>query len=69
MARLEGDKPNTRALIIGAVVFALVAGGLFLAFRGVPNSADNAPTNADANSTDTASSDGNAPTQRRARRC
>ena len=41
MARLEGKNPNVGAIVIGAVIFALVAGGLFFAFRPVPE-----PTNA-----------------------
>ena len=40
MARLEGNKPNFGAILIGAVIFALVAGGLFFAFRSAPD--DNA---------------------------
>ena len=57
MTRLEGQKPNTGAIIIGAVIFALIAAGLFFAFRPVPeptdaglsNSADSANSAADAN--------------------
>ena len=41
MARLEGKKSNVGAIITSAIIFALVAGGLFFAFYPVPE-----PTNA-----------------------
>lgn len=50
MTRLEGQKPNAGAIIIGAIIFSLIAAGLFFAFRPVPE-----PTDAGlSNSADTA---------------
>lgn len=40
MARLEGKKPDAGAIIIGAVIFTLIAAGLFFAFRPVPEPTD-----------------------------
>ncbi len=40
MSRLEGKQPNASAIIIGAVIFSLVAAGLFFAFRPVPEPTD-----------------------------
>ena len=59
MARLDGQKPNVGAIILSAVIFALVAGGLFFAFRPVPeptdaglsNSAKVEPTQSETNAT------------------
>ena len=58
MARLEGKQPNVGAIIIGAIIFALIAAGLFLAFRPVPEPTD-AGTNNSAPPTESASSDAN----------
>lgn len=61
MARLEGNKPNMGAIITGAIIVALVAGGIFFAFRGVPDDAENTPANAATVSSDSsASTDSNA---------
>ena len=46
MARLEGNKPNTGAILIGAIIFSLVAAGLFFAFKNPAQPDENAPQNA-----------------------
>ena len=40
MTRLEGKKTNLSAILVGAVIFILVAAGLYLAFRPVREPAD-----------------------------
>lgn len=64
MARLEGKKPNVGAIIISAVIFALVAGGLFFAFAPIPEPTDASLTNSaapvDDSSNSTASDSANA---------
>ncbi len=45
MARLEGKNPNVGAIITSAIIFALVAGGLFFAFVPVPEPTDAGITN------------------------
>ena len=71
MARLEGKKPNAGAIIIGAIIFSLVAAGLFFAFRPVPEptdaglsnstsatNEDNGGSSSDANATSDNATDG-----------
>lgn len=61
MTRLEGKKPNAGAIIIGAIIFALIAAGLFFAFRSVPEPTDAGLSNAadSTNKAGGASSDAN----------
>ena len=51
MARLEGKKPNAGAIIIGAIIFSLVAAGLFFAFKTPSQPDESAPKNAASAST------------------
>ena len=45
MARLQGNKPNVATILIGTAIFALIAAGLFFAFRPVPEPTDAATSN------------------------
>lgn len=60
MARLEGKKPNAGAIIIGAIIFALIAAGLFFAFRPVPEPTDAGLSNSTESTPTEASSASNA---------
>ena len=62
MTRLDGKKPNAGAIIVAAVIFALMAGGLFFAFRPVPEPTDAGLGNSAAPATggDTANAASNA---------